>query len=743
MNLKKYINQNHFFFPIRHHSIISSNFLKKALKEYKPKTILIEGPSDANKHIQNIAKSKPPISIYGINQNIENIGINYPFFNTSPEYIAIKYAYEKKIETKFIDIPIYDYQIIKEKQNFEYSQYIKEIIKKLKLKSFDEFYEKYFEINLQSKTIENYIKQMLAYCEITRKLTPTQTFNQLREKYMAENIIKYSTEKTLIITGGFHTVILPELIKTQIKISKKEINKITDKNKNYLIPYNTKNISSLNGYPAGINYPEYSKIMLKNSMNTTQTFTEILIKYAQKNKIKTPMSKIIDGINMANGLAKIRKKIKPGVYELIDSSVTTYSDSIYYDDSEQIKQNFKKFLIGENYGKTYDETTLPPIVQDFILTTKKYKIKENSIITLNILNSEKALQKSIYLYKLDYLNIEYSTQTKGINLYKIDLNQNINQTFKITNKEKIIHQLIDNAYLGNTIDNCINTKIKNQLKNSTNLYQSINILKIMTILKNKTNEIYKKINEYIINEHNISNMIDSFYELINIINYSKTFNQNIEEDIKIIINNLYIKILTQIKTIDKINIKLENKISNFINELNTFINNNNIIKLNKKIFINTLKIITKKTWTSSLKGISVSIQYTQNIIEEKQLYKIINNNFKTTEFGIIHTSNFLKYLIINNHQILFKDDKFIKIINQFIETLTEEQFFQILPELRKIFINLKPIETVKLSQKIKNLNNTTENILIQINTTQQQIINNIKIQKKAIETLEKRGIKYG
>jgi hypothetical protein len=537
MNLKKYINQNHFFFPIRHHSIISSNFLKKALKEYKPKTILIEGPSDANKHIQNIAKSKPPISIYGINQNMENIGINYPFFNTSPEYIAIKYAYEKKIETKFIDIPIYDYQIIKEKQNFEYSQYIKEIIKKLKLKSFDEFYEKYFEINLQSKTIENYIKQMLAYCEITRKLTPTQTFNQLREKYMAENIIKYSTEKTLIITGGFHTVILSELIKTQIKISKKEINKITDKNKNYLIPYNTKNISSLNGYPAGINYPEYSKIMLKNSMNTTQTFTEILIKYAQKNKIKTPMSKIIDGINMANGLAKIRKKIKPGVYELIDSSVTTYSDSIYYDDSEQIKQNFKKFLIGENYGKTYDETTLPPIVQDFILTTKKYKIKENSIITL--------------------------------------------------------------------------------------------------------------------------------------------------------------------------------------------------------------KIITKKTWTSSLKGISVSIQYTQNIIEEKQLYKIINNNFKTTEFGIIHTSNFLKYLIINNHQILFKDDKFIKIINQFIETLTEEQFFQILPELRKIFINLKPIETVKLSQKIKNLNNTTENILIQINTTQQQIINNIKIQKKAIETLEKRGIKYG
>ena len=54
------------YFPIRHHSPACSWHLKKAIEEYRPDCILIEGPENADPLISILAseESKTPLALY-------------------------------------------------------------------------------------------------------------------------------------------------------------------------------------------------------------------------------------------------------------------------------------------------------------------------------------------------------------------------------------------------------------------------------------------------------------------------------------------------------------------------------------------------------------------------------------------------------------------------------------------------------------------------------------------------------
>jgi hypothetical protein len=747
LDINEFKNEELFFFPVRHHSLVSSKFVKSAIQEFKPDIILIEGPSDGDHLIENIAKSKMPVSIYG---NIDNkeikVGVNFPFFNTSPEYVAIELGFKKQIETKFIDLPVYDIEVIRDQKiDFEYSNYISELVRKSGLESFDEYYEKYFEIGLSGKKIEDYMTQMLTYCRVTRKLSPSNPYNDLRESYMAKKIKEYKKKRTLVITGGFHSVVLPKMIKKEIKIDDNKRKVLTKYNKNYLIPYNVQNISSLNGYGAGIYYPYYYKILLKNGLDPKDTFVELLINYGKKVKKQVPVSKIISAIDMAYGLASLRRKKLPGVYELFDSAISTFAEFNQYIDTNTILKDFKMYLIGNEYGQVYDISNLPPIVEDFQNQIVKNKFtKPNSIYTLNVLNNRSAYKRSVFLNKLFYIGIEFAQKVKGIDLFNIDIDESLTQTYKIESKEKAMPSLIEVAFLGESIDMAVESKLHLNIKEAHTLAKAVSCLKDCVVLQVESiiDEIVNEIKSILMKENNIFEITTAFNEITKVAYYYETFGNKYDNELRDLVNEIYTKLMISLQILEEIRIEDEAKLSDSINDIYSFINRSKNENIDNQLFVETLKKLLYKRWTTSLKGISLSILYIMGHLTEKEMLVTIKNNFVLSETQLKGTTLFLSYLLLNNYQILLSNNSFLTILNKFIENLSTEDFFKMLPNFRKIFTKLRPMETIRLSKNIAKLNDKSENLLVKFNISEEDFKRNRDIEILSLERLKQRGIYY-
>ena len=90
------------YFPIRHHSPACSFHLKKAVRDYRPDLILIEGPENADPLIPVLVNedTKPPLALYYAYRDKEGLVTEkkgdykcyYPFLDCSPELTALREA---------------------------------------------------------------------------------------------------------------------------------------------------------------------------------------------------------------------------------------------------------------------------------------------------------------------------------------------------------------------------------------------------------------------------------------------------------------------------------------------------------------------------------------------------------------------------------------------------------------------------------------------------------------------------
>ena len=299
--------------PVRHHSPACSLHVKKVMEEYAPAVVLIEGPENANELIPVMTDpdTEAPFAIYysyhdktgQLSEEKEHYKCYYPFLDYSPELVALRTAKRLGIPAAFMDLSYAGILAASEKgqglrkkeekntYNDDYllsrNAYLQKLCEKANLRSFDEFWEKYFEIDGLSGKSGEWFSDLLLYCTQARESTPEDIIkgdgSLAREIHMAENIYRVisgcsslsdlfakqnmSLQKTgdplriLVITGGFHTPSLSALLQDDTFLSglrKKKPEKVRKTEQSvYLMPYSMEAADALNGYASGMPYPAF------------------------------------------------------------------------------------------------------------------------------------------------------------------------------------------------------------------------------------------------------------------------------------------------------------------------------------------------------------------------------------------------------------------------------------------------------------------------------------------------------
>ena len=94
-------------FGVRHHGPGSARSVLRALADYAPDCLLIEGPADADPllHWVGEAGMEPPLALLAYAPDDPRVAACWPFAEFSPEWQAARWARQHEVEVGFCDLP--------------------------------------------------------------------------------------------------------------------------------------------------------------------------------------------------------------------------------------------------------------------------------------------------------------------------------------------------------------------------------------------------------------------------------------------------------------------------------------------------------------------------------------------------------------------------------------------------------------------------------------------------------------
>jgi hypothetical protein len=443
------------YFPVRHHSPACARLLRQFIEVRRPAAILIEGPSDFNDRLTELAlPHELPIAIYSYVHFSNGLrrGAFYPFCEYSPEWQAIVTAQATGCSVRCIDLPWADLSIQSNSAQNRYSdgelrygKYVATLCRKLGVDNFDAAWDLLIEQHA-NLSLSEYFARCHLYCCQVRQMEETVSHSDLqREAYMARQVQDVvesqsaSNGQILVVTGGFHSSSLWQRLREQnFSVTNTIINStaplcsvlnsedqppdnitITERGI-ALTPYSYERMDSLRGYDAGMPSPGfYHQVWLDRLQGQQVSHHKLLESVITELRKRGQICSTADVIaleTMARGLALLRGRQEIWREDLVDSIIS----ALIKEELDQRNQSpflaaVFQVLRGNRRGKLAEGTVQPPFVQDVNATLKNLDLYPAPIAREILLDLSQPtdLEKSRLLHRLRVLEIPGVKRERG------------------------------------------------------------------------------------------------------------------------------------------------------------------------------------------------------------------------------------------------------------------------------------------------------------------------------------------
>ena len=453
------------YYPVRHHSPACAWHLERAMERYRPELVLVEGPENANDLIPILAspQTRAPVALYyayrddaGLlrgadaqeeGQPPETHACYYPFLDPSPELAALRLAERLGIPARFMDLPYGEILaatragagLRREEVAVSYTGegflspalLWKSVCEKTGVRDFEEFWEKYYESRGLSLSTEEFVRQVNAWCVLARGNTPRQEMEEdgclAREAHMARRIREagQSYGRILVVAGGFH---LWGLLHPEEEAERPAIPR--DSQTVYPVRYSEPAADALSGYVSGMPAPAFYR-KLWERLHEEETAArawdgvvlDTLVRCGRRLRARGETLSAYDeqcALRQARGLAALRGKEAPGLYELQDGVLSAFVKGEANLAGCEPLRLLREINTGNRVGELCRTDLVPPLVQDFARQCRKYRLRQDSAdrqeVTLEIFSKPRHRAESRFLHQSVFLDCGYARRDRGPDL---------------------------------------------------------------------------------------------------------------------------------------------------------------------------------------------------------------------------------------------------------------------------------------------------------------------------------------
>ena len=460
------------YFPVRHHSPACSWHLRRLIEESKPAAVLIEGPSQFTPLIPLLLKpqSRTPFAIYtqfidhkrqvhpaptdGPDLGPSRFAAYYPFCDYSPELVALHAGANCGARLSFIDLN-YAEQVLAEhghetqsasprvesllrEHYLQRSAYLRALAIQSGCRDSNELWDHLFESKLLSSSTEEFIRSTAAYCFFARQDTALEQMKSdgtlAREDAMAAAIrrelaalrpgSKSRAGSVVVVTGGFHTVILPELVESEPTAPKSKALEATPA---HLIRYSFDQLDALNGYGAGMPSPlYYHEVWEEAKKSGPKAFENVAARLivdigaltrSKGLQIALSTADEISALQQAQLLSSLRGHPGPLREDLIDGIRSCFVKGSVDAEGEVVLGIAHHVLAGNRIGDIPPEAGECPIVTNFRERARRLRLNLDDStrrkLSLEIYRNKNHRSASRFLHSLEFIKVPFGTLHGG------------------------------------------------------------------------------------------------------------------------------------------------------------------------------------------------------------------------------------------------------------------------------------------------------------------------------------------
>ncbi|HEU5228812.1 MAG TPA: DUF5682 family protein [Ktedonobacteraceae bacterium] len=424
-------------FGVRHHGPGCARSLYAALEALKPDIVLVEGPPDAQEVLPLLLREEmqPPVALLIYAPDNPRRSVYYPFTHFSPEWQALRYALQRQIPARFMDLP-QAIQLAKEPLAEETSDETAPIDEQQQQRASTHTtaveppatlvqrddplamlaeaagysdHELWWEQQIEqrhdaSNLFEGILEAMTA---LRADPTPKDEVEAQREAHMRETIRaaqKEGFERIAIVCGAWHAPVLAN--SDSAKADAALLNGLKRvKVEATWIPWTNSRLAYRSGYGAGVTSPGWYEHLWTAPDRITIRWMAHAARLLRAEGLDASSASVIEAVRLSEALAAMRDLPMPGMAEQHEAIQTV----LCHGNATPMELIRDKLEIGNRLGQVPPETPAVPLQRDLEIQQRKLRLKPSAeIVKLELdLRKETDRARSQLLHRLRLLKINW------------------------------------------------------------------------------------------------------------------------------------------------------------------------------------------------------------------------------------------------------------------------------------------------------------------------------------------------
>lgn len=744
------------YYPVRHHSPVCAWHLERAMERYQPELVLVEGPENANDLISILAspETRAPVALYyayrddaGILRAAEPSGDElppdsyacyYPFLDQSPELAALRLAERMGIPARFMDLSYGEILaatqagagLRKEEAAASYANdsYLapellwKRVCEKTGTRDFEEFWERYYESRGFSLSTEEFVRQMNAWCLLARENTPRLEMEAdgclVRESHMARRIqeARQSYGRILVVGGGFHLwgLLHPEKEpgdRPQIPRDSQTV---------YPVRYSEPAADALSGYASGMPAPAFYRKLWKRlheeGTDPTDAWSSVvldtIVRCGRRLRAKGEIISAYDeqcALQQARGLAVLRSKEAPGLYELQDCVLSAFVKGEANLAGCEPLRLLREINTGNRVGSLCRSDLVPPLVQDFARQCKKYRLRQDSAdrqeVTLEIFSKTRHRAESRFLHQSMFLDSGYAKRDKGPDLLGGTGRNLIREHWVCQWSAGVETALVEHAVWGSTVAEASAQLLRRRLTETVRAVDGARLLAqgFLMGLGDTADAMANRLEELLLTDGDFSSLCDACGAINALDAWQEQYGEKGSYDYPSLLRRCFARILQMLPSMSAIDDRGVEAIQENCQLLYEVTARPPFADL-RGAFLETLEeLIAQDPIHPALHGAALGLLY-GGAPEKKDLaVQVAAGYLRGTHDQKLRAAAFLQGLFRTARDLLLVDDVQLAAIDALLCELEDEEFVALLPQLRLAFSYFTPTETNRLGRQAADL----------------------------------------
>jgi len=419
-------------FGIRHHGPGSARALRAALDEMQPDAVLVEGPPDAEEVLPLLIDGgmKPPVALLIYAADEPRRAVYYPFAEFSPEWQALRWALERGVPARFMDLP-QSIQLALDTQEMAEIKVVTEgegpsaetlpddpigmLAEAAGYADRELWWEQQVEQRRDPAGLFEGILQ--AMTELRSQAAPRHEAERLREErreaFMRQRLRAAQKEgfaRIAVVCGAWHTPALATLGPAKPDAATlKDLPKL--KVAATWIPWTYSRLAYRSGYGAGVSSPGWYQHLWTAPDRSPVRWVTQAARLLRLEDLDASPAGVIESVRLAETLAALRGHSMPGLAEL-DEAIQAV---LCHGEPTPMALVRQRLEIGEALGEVPPETPSVPLQRDLDALQKRLRLKPSAEVrSLDLdLREETGRERSHLLHRLRLLSIPWGQPEKA------------------------------------------------------------------------------------------------------------------------------------------------------------------------------------------------------------------------------------------------------------------------------------------------------------------------------------------